>query len=449
MKIIVIDDDTALARSLQIHLGRGGHDIDLFHTAREGIAALRAGTYEIAFVDLKLPDGTGLEVLKDLQKCGSNCLAVMITGTQDMKATIEAVRLGAFDYIRKPLDLDAVLLTVEKAGQRLSMPKKKQSALDFAETPPNEIVGASPTIIEVIKQIGVLSESRIPVLILGESGTGKELVARALHDAVSPGRPFVAVNCSSVVSTLLESELFGHVKGAFTGADSDKAGRLETAGDGMIFFDEIGDMAIDLQAKLLRAVQERSFERVGSVKAIPLRARIVAATHRNLESMVASGAFREDLYDRLAVSTVRVPPLRERRDDIPLLTGHILAWLRRELHRPVTSVDEAAMRRLQAYEWPGNVRELENVLTRAALLTRGESISAEQIDASLGTSPGNRHPAPESLKTLRDAERDHVEMALYATGWNITQTAAMLDISPTTLRKKIHDYAIQAPKGTA
>ncbi|MCC6153748.1 MAG: sigma-54-dependent Fis family transcriptional regulator [Candidatus Hydrogenedentes bacterium] len=448
MKILVIDDDAALCRSLQIHLERGGHSVELAHNAADGIAKHANGTFDLTFVDLKLPDKSGLEVLKSSQNVGGG-LAVMITGTQDMKATIEAVRLGAFDYIRKPLDLDAVLLTVEKARQESTRAVGKTKTTTEAEYQPREIVGGSPKTTEVIKHIGLLSQSRIPVLILGESGTGKELVARALHEATSPGKPFIAINCSSVVSTLLESELFGHVRGAFTGADSDKVGRLELAGEGTVFFDEIGDMAIDLQAKLLRAIQERSFERVGGVKSIPLRARIVAATHRNLESMVASGAFREDLYYRLAVSTVSVPPLRERREDIPLLSSHLLARLCRELHRPITSIQEKAMRRLQAYDWPGNVRELENVLTRAALLTRGDTLLEQDVVASLGSPLTVRNAPQAPIKTLRDAERDYVEIALYSTGWNATQTAAILDISPTTLRKKIHDYGLIPPREMA
>lgn len=227
MKILVIDDDAALCRSLQIHLERGGHSVELAHNAADGIAKHGEGKFDLTFVDLKLPDKSGLEILKAIQQSGANGLAVMITGTQDMKATIEAVRLGAFDYIRKPLDLDAVLLTVEKAAQERSRGAGKKKLSADAEFQPHEFVGGSPKTIEVIKQIGLLSQSRIPVLVLGETGTGKELVARALHDATSPGKPFVAVNCSSVVSTLLESELFGHVRGAFTGADSDKVGRLE------------------------------------------------------------------------------------------------------------------------------------------------------------------------------------------------------------------------------
>ncbi|NUM56644.1 MAG: sigma-54-dependent Fis family transcriptional regulator [Candidatus Hydrogenedentes bacterium] len=445
MKILVIDDDAALCRSLQIHLERDGHFVRSCHTAREGMSLHAEGGFDLTFVDLKLPDGSGLDVLKAIRDAESPGLAVMITGTQDMKATIEAVRLGAFDYIRKPLDLEAVLIAVEKAAQEQIRAKSKRRVPLEQAFHPREIVGASRSIVEVIKQVGVLSQNRIPVLIEGESGTGKELVARALHEATSPGKPFVAINCSSVVPTLLESELFGHVRGAFTGADHDKVGRLEHAGEGTVFFDEIGDMAVDLQAKLLRAIQERSFEPVGGVKCIPLRARIVAATHRDVESMVASGAFRGDLYYRLGVSTIRVPPLRERRDDIPLLTSHVLARVSQELHRCVSHVDDKAMRCLQAYDWPGNVRELENVLTRAVLLARTDTLLEDNVAASIGDRPA-AYAGPEApVKTLRDAERDHVERALRSTGWNVTQTAALLDISPTTLRKKIHDYELNAP----
>ncbi|MDX9976252.1 MAG: sigma-54 dependent transcriptional regulator [FCB group bacterium] len=448
MKILIIDDDRALGRSLQLHLEREGHTIATAATGNEGLAAFAANPFDLAFVDLKLPDLSGLEILARIRAARPETLAVMITGTQDTKATIEAVRLGAFDYIRKPLDLDAVLVTVEKAAQSLKRPASARVALD-SETAgrPHEIVGGDPKIIDMLKQVGLLSQSRIPVLIEGETGTGKELVARALHEATCPGKPFVALNCSAVVATLLESELFGHARGAFTGADTEKVGRLELAADGTIFFDEIGDMAFDLQAKLLRTLQEREFERVGSVKPIPLRARVMAATHRDLEAMVKEGKFREDLFYRLAVSTVRVPPLRERRGDIPQLVNHILARLGPELHKDIQGLEEAALRRLQAYDWPGNVRELENVLTRAAVLERGPALREDTVATAMGRGL-NRAARPDEIKTLRDAEKDHVETALYATGWNITQTATLLDISPTTLRKKIADYSLTPPPGT-
>ncbi|MBI4558582.1 MAG: sigma-54-dependent Fis family transcriptional regulator, partial [Candidatus Hydrogenedentes bacterium] len=258
------------------------------------------------------------------------------------------------------------------------------------------------------------------------------------------GKPFVAINCSAVVPTLLESELFGHVRGAFTGADANKTGRLKLAEDGAVFFDEIGDMSLDLQAKLLRVLQVREFEPVGGVDRIPFRARVVSATHRNLKAMVADGTFREDLYYRLAVSTIHVPPLRERRNDIPLLANHLLGRIMRELQKELTGIEEQALHALQTHDWPGNVREFENVLTRAVLFARGDTITLEAIGAAMDRGPQAASRA-ERIKTLREAEREHVESALYATGWNITHTANLLEISPTTLRKKIADYRLSPP----
>ena len=445
MQILVIDDDRALCRSLQIHLEHEGHAVRAAHTATDGRAALDAEAPDLLFLDLQLPDSSGMDVLRGLKEHGDAPLVVMITGMQDAKATIEAVRLGAFDYIRKPLDLDAVMLAIEKAGQRLvAAPARK--AAPIADPPDRrEIVGAHPKIIDVLKQIALLSESRVPVLIQGESGTGKEIIARALHESSAPTRPFVALNCSAVVSTLLESELFGHVRGAFTGADAAKTGKLELAGEGTVFLDEIGDMSFDLQAKLLRALQEREFEPVGGTRTIPFKARVMAATHRNLEQMIGERTFREDLYYRLAVTTIVAPPLRDRRSDIPLLVEHILGRIRRDLHLPVTAVEEAALRRLQAYAWPGNVRELENVLTRAALLARGAVVTEESVAASMGSAQPDTGAKPSEVKPLWQAEKEHIEMALFSTGWNITQTAVLLDISPTTLRKKIHDYSLNPP----
>lgn len=445
MRVLVIDDDRALCRSLQIHLEHEGHTVTTAHTFADGLDLLRGQAADLAFVDLKLPDGTGLGILDDLKSRTDGPVAVMITGTQDTKATIEAVRLGAFDYIRKPLDLEVIQLVLEKVTQyRSPSPGGRVTPIsEFAEHP-NEIIGADPAIVEVVKQVGLLSQSRIPALIRGESGTGKELVARALHEATSPGRPFVAVNCSALVPTLLESELFGHVRGAFTGAEADKIGRLELASDGTLFFDEIGDMAPDLQAKLLRVLQERCFEPVGSVESRPLNARVVAATHRNLSTMVKEGLFREDLYYRLEVSTIAVPPLRERRSDIPILARHLLGRIARDLQKGVDAIEEKALHGLQAEAWPGNVRELENVLTRAAVMARDGIITEELVVKALEQGLRTTTP-PAKIKRLREAEQDHIEAALFATGWNITQTATLLDISPTTLRKKIGDYALSPP----
>jgi len=446
MNILIIDDDLALCRSMQIQLEGEGHAVDYVHIGAEGISRVSSAAPDILFLDLNLPDTTGLQILKRLQDVKCPSVVIMITGVQDAKATIEAIRSGAFDYIRKPLDLDAVLLAIEKAGREIRTRQAVSPApisIGQADNP-HEIVGADERIIDILKTIARLSENRVAVLITGESGTGKELVARTLHDAGCPNQPFVAVNCSAVVPTLLESELFGHEKGAFTGADAARAGKLELTGEGILFLDEIGDMSQDLQAKLLRVLQEREFERVGGSKLLPFKGRVVAATNRELSKMVSNGTFREDLYFRLAVSTIHVPALRERRADIPALANHILAGLNRELHKDLREIEQGTLRRLHAYDWPGNVRELVNVLTRAALLVRGQVLTEESLAEALGA-PVSSVSHEEEVKTLRDAEKEHIEKTLMATGWNIKRTAELLGVTRVTLRKKIDDYSIAKP----
>lgn len=439
--VLIVDDDDALCRSLEIQLESQGHETRSAGSSTEGMAILGQWRPDIVLLDLKLPDANGIDVLRELRKKRPDVPVVMITGQQDMEATIEAMQVGALDYVRKPFEIDDVLLLLEKA-KRFAATESPRVLVGAVSETPFEIVGADRRIVEVVKQVGLLSRSRVAVLIEGETGTGKELVARALHHATDPGKPFVGVNCSAVVSTLSESELFGHEKGAFTGADSRKIGKLEFADEGTLFFDEIGDMPLELQAKILRTLQERKFERVGGLESIPFAARVVAATNRNPVTLVEKGEFRQDLYYRLAVSRIVLPPLRERRDDIPLLVGHLLDRIGDSLHRRVDAIEEEALHRLKAYDWPGNVRELENVLTRAVALSHRPVVSADDIDSSLGTTPqaGSRPPDVVSMKQV---EKEHIQKALIVTGWNITRTAKLLEISPTTLRKKIRDYGLR------
>ena len=442
-RILVVDDDAAIRRTLELQLGAHGHDVRACATAAE--AAERAGKWDpaVALVDLRLPDGDGLSVMREISGCVPTCAVVIITGTQDMQATIEAIRQGAFDYLRKPLSIDDVLLVIEKATVRGPGVEPPQAVVTLSDRdlPAREIVGKDRGILEVIKQVGLLSENRITVLIVGETGTGKELVARAIHEAGSPGKPFLPLNCSTIVPTLLESELFGHEKDAFTGAHAQKKGMLELAADGTVFFDEIGDMPIDLQAKLLRALQEREFYRVGGVEPVSFGARVLAATRQDLAALIAEGRFREDLYYRLSVATISVPPLRERRGDIPLLVEHLLGKINRELGKAVHRAPESLLAQFQDHDWPGNVRELENVLTRAVAMSRGDVLDTEGMQ--FPPSPPKPEAASETeIKTLQEMERDHIQMALDRTDWNITQTARRLGISPPTLRKKIRDYGL-------
>ncbi len=441
--ILIIDDDRALCRSLQIQLAAHGHDVAFENRAADGIEAARDGDAELVLLDLGLPDATGLDVLRAFADEGIDVPVVMVTGQQDTKATIEAMRLGAFDYVRKPFALDDVLLVLEKLERqrRLATPGPDALVIDTPPAPPGEIVGRDRRIVEVVKQIGLLSRSPVTVLIEGETGTGKELVAHALHEASAPGKPFVAVNCSAIVPTLMESELFGHERGAFTGADRTRAGRFEQAGSGTLFLDEISEISLELQAKLLRVLQERTFERVGGDATLALDARVIAATNRDAAALVREGRFREDLYYRLGVTRIELPALRERRDDLPLLVAHLVERLGRTLHRRIGSVSDEAMRRLAAYDWPGNVRELENVLTRAIAIAPGDALTEEELAVPLADP--DRPSTDEGVVPLRETERRAVRRALDANEWNVTRTAKQLEISPTTLRKKIADYGLE------
>jgi two-component system response regulator AtoC len=323
----------------------------------------------------------------------------------------------------------------------------EQPSLSEEAPKPREIVGRSPGIVEILKQIAILSQSRVTVLIEGETGTGKELVARALHEASETTGPFVAVNCGGIVPTLLESELFGHEKGSFTGASARKIGKLELAGTGTILFDEVGDLPLDLQAKVLRALQESEFERVGGTQTLPLRARVLAATHRDLDRGVTEGTFRQDLFYRLAVARIHIPALRQRPEDIPLIAEFLLRRIGRQLGRPPVSLTPQAVKALQAHPWPGNVRELENVLTRSAALLRDGVLDRDDLVIHAGAAENaSPEPADGRIHPLRDMEREYIREVLDRMDWNITHTAETLQISPTTLRKKIKDYGLR-PSG--
>ncbi|MBN1900210.1 sigma-54-dependent Fis family transcriptional regulator [Candidatus Sumerlaeota bacterium] len=443
-KILIVDDDINLCRTMQIQLEAVGHAVKYAPTGGEGLSLAAEFEPNLAFLDLRLPDQDGMDCLKQFQNARPDLPVVIITGHQDTRSTIEAMRLGAFDYLRKPFDMDDLYLLLEKIKRFTE--RRATQPLPVSSSPFSdhsyEIVGKHKSILEVIKQIGLLSRSRVNVLIEGESGTGKELVARALHENACPDKPFVAINCSAVVATLLESELFGHERGAFTGADTKKMGKLEFAGDGAVFFDEIGDMPFDLQAKLLRVIEERAFERVGGLQTIQFRARVISATNQNLEELVEREKFRDDLFYRLSVFRIKLPPLRERKEDIPLIVNYLLERICHRIHRRIDAIEKEALEVLESYDWPGNIRELDNVLTRAVALSRQAVLQREDLERTI--IPARIHKEEEfKLKTLDEMEKEYLEKALNFTGWNITQTSRRLNISPTTLRKKIADYGLK------
>jgi len=392
---------------------------------------------------MHLPDDNGIKTLPDFSHSSPLSVIIIMTGDPDNMVATQAMALGAFDYLRKPFDKKDLLSFIEKGIQHrhiLEQAEDNSTHTEFAEHD-YQIIGSHPKILELHKQIGMLSKNRITVLIQGESGTGKELVARMLHNATCRDKPFVAINCSAMVATLLESELFGHEKGAFTGAIKRKIGKLEYAEDGSVFLDEIGDMPLGLQGKLLRVLQENEFVRVGGLQTIPLSARIIAATHQNLQEAIRKKTFRMDLYYRLAVSKLEVPPLRTRQEDIPVLIEYLLDRLSHKLNRNIKAVDDDVLDKLIRYSWPGNVRELENILTQAASFTSSSVLTAENFDI-----PNNKKDKSLGSKTMSLAkmEKNHIEKSLLLNNWNITKTARALDISATTLRKKINDYQIVA-----
>jgi two-component system response regulator AtoC len=443
MKILIVDDDQVLCRSLQVPLGLKGHEVRLACSAENGIGEAAEFRPDVVFLDINLPGQSGLEALPSIVELPCDPTVVIMTGESDNFIAVQAMRSGAFDYLRKPLELDDIYTMLSRVevhrGHEMNLPDQIGSLVVDDHYP--NMIGTHPDIIDLHKKIGLLSRSRVTVLIQGESGTGKELAARILHDARDPAKPFVDINCSAVVSTLLESEFFGHEKGAFTGADRLKIGKLEYAADGTVFFDEIGDMPLGLQGKLLRVLQEGEFVRVGGLETIPFRARFVSATHWDLEKLVKEGKFRKDLFYRIAVSTLYLPPLRERPGDIPQLVDSLLKKIARQLQCPRPVLNDEAMQKLTGHAWPGNVRELENVLTRAVALATDSVLTAAEVclEQSHRDHEGPVQVAP---VTLAEAEKRHVEMVLNQQRWNITQTAKQLEISPTTLRKKISDYNI-------
>ena len=422
-------------------------------TGAEGFKLAEESSPSAIILDMRLPDASGIDLIPELRKRAGETPVLMITAHHDMATTILAMKAGAFDYIHKPIDIQALDVAIDRALEV----RRLSRGTDFLDVAPSralnidDIVGTSPAMQQLFKDVGRVAASRATVLIQGDSGTGKELIARVIHSYSAANKPFIGINCSAIVETLLESELFGHEKGAFTGATAAKAGKFELAEDGSIFLDEIGELSQNLQAKLLRVLQERELERVGGVKRIPVRARILAATNRELAREVEAGRFREDVYQRLKVVTLAIPPLRERREDIPLLVEHLLMKINQRLHKNLRRVPRDTLEKLMARSWPGNVRELENVLTRAAVLSQGDMLLEEHlVEATRPVGPrpatdGNSGPA--QIPTLDDVERAHIERVFAMTKGHKGRTCQILGISRPTLERKLRKYGLSAASG--
>lgn len=443
----MVDDETSLVRTLELYFSGKGYKVFAAFDAREGLQLWRKHDPDIVLLDVQLPgmDGTqALSTAKDEELSGD---VVMITAFQDMEATLAAIQGGAVDYLYKPLDLDSLDVLLEKILMRRKEREKieRLSHVISDSFKPNQIIGKSQATLEVLKDIARVSGSPITVLIDGETGTGKELVARTIHQQWAPNEPFVAINCAAIVSTLLESELFGHERGAFTGAIQRKPGKLEIAGNGTVFLDEVGELPLDIQAKFLRVLQEKQFQRVGGLKDIAFKARLLVATNRDLESMCRAGSFREDLYFRLKVFELHICPLRERVEDIIPLAENFVTRMNRELDRNVTRIPMEYINALEAYDWPGNVRELENLLRRAMILSSGEVLEIDQcwLEPRQTPFPKTSDPEVRELKSLNDIEKEHILKILKHTGGNYGEACKILGITRPTLRKKINDYGLK------
>jgi DNA-binding NtrC family response regulator len=451
-RILVVEDEAGIRLALSGLLRREGYEVIQCESGADALAQLGGGPFDFVLTDLALGEGpSGLDVMRFAKERQPETPIVMITAHGSEKIAVEAMKLGAEDYVPKPFDNDEIRLVVRRALERTQLARENRllRARVEREFGMGNLIGRGAAMRAVFETIRKVAETDLTVLIRGESGTGKELVAQALHEASTRrSAPFVAVNCAAISRELVESELFGHEKGAFTGADARRAGRFETAHGGTIFLDEIGDMALDTQAKVLRVLQERSFERVGGAKPIQVDVRVVAATHRELEKDVASGRFREDLYYRLKVVEVRLPPLRERPEDLPALAERFLAQVAERLGRPKKRLSAAAEAALAGYAWPGNARELRNLIERSAVLA-----AADEIDATELLSAGAPPRAPSAAEELpfseakrvavEGFEREFLLRALRANEGNVSRTAAAIGLVRQSLQQKIRELGLR------
>uniref|UniRef100_A0A7V6A3J2 Sigma-54-dependent Fis family transcriptional regulator n=1 Tax=Desulfobacca acetoxidans TaxID=60893 RepID=A0A7V6A3J2_9BACT len=456
--ILVVEDDRAQREALQEILHQEGYDLETVPDGETGLKRLQEQGYDLVLTDLSLPGIGGLDILRFLVHHQPHCLCIIVTGYATVKNSVDAMRLGAYDYLPKPVDPQELRLVVQRAleHQRLqqeNLQLKKQLFKRFGFA---NIIGTSEPIVQLFDLIRKVADTDSTVLILGESGTGKELIARALHyNSQRRHGNLVAVNCAAIPEELLESELFGHERGAFTHAVRTRIGRFEQANGGTIFLDEIADMSPGLQVKLLRVLQDRSFERIGGIKSIKVDIRVIAATNQELEALVKQGNFREDLYYRLNVIPVRVPPLRERVGDIPLLVKHFLQEFSKKKKKPAKRLSPQAMDLLVRYPWPGNVRELENLMERLVILTEGDEIKVDDLPQrfreadSMGIEDKSLDFPLEGLnlpQALQDLERRLILKALERSNWVKSRAAQLLNLNRTTLIEKMKKQQILTPE---
>ena len=454
-KILVVDNEQNVREMLAIALTRAGYTVETAEDGGVALEMLENGVFDLLLTDLKMPRLGGLELLNAAGQVSPETVAVVMTAFASMETAIEAMKRGAYDYVMKPFRIDEVSLVLHNALERKRlMAENSQMRQEIKEKSDSEVVGKSPAWLKVLDMVHRIADSRSNVLITGESGTGKEVIARAIHfQSGRQERPFITVNCGALPEPLLESEMFGHMKGAFTGAIANKPGLFEVADTGSLFLDEIGEMPLSIQAKLLRALQEKEIRRVGGIQNIPVDVRIIAATHQPLETLIETKAFREDLYYRLDVLSIKLPPLRERPLDIPLLVAHLLKKFNQEMGKNVVGVASTAMQCLTQLPWKGNVRELANVIERVMAMAMGPELSWEDFQSAFHTSD-RVSPIPASIpqegvdmdQLIAEIEQDLMRKAMERTQGVKTEAARLLHIDLRSFRYRFDKYNLDKDK---
>ncbi len=453
-RILIVDDEANIRESLADILSDEGHEIDMAGSGEEAMEAINRRLPEMVLLDIWLPGIDGAETLKRIKALHEDLPVVMITGHGTVELAVKTTKMGAFDFMEKPLSMERVLMTVQQALEVTRL-ERENRILRESGRGWFRMVGDSAAIKALRQQVELAAKSTSKVLITGESGAGKELVARLLHElSARKEMPFVEINCAAIPQELIESELFGHEKGSFTGAQEGRKGKFELAGGGSLFLDEVGDMSLATQAKVLRAIETQEFQRVGGSRKIRVDVRVIAATNKDLSREVKSGSFREDLYYRLNVIPIVVPPLRDHREDIPALVDYFLKSIAADYGRAPKGISPEAVRRLSAYSWPGNIRELRNVVERLVIMSTAESI--EEKDLLFLDNFPDREPERADdylgyggLKEAKEAfERDYLAKKLSENNWNISKTAEALGVERSNLHRKIKAYGIDVPRGT-
>jgi len=459
-KVLVVDDEVNLRKVLAAMLRRDGYEVTVAEDGAVALAEFNKNGADVVVTDLVMPKVGGLEILKTLNTQAPDVPVIIITAHGTVDSAVEAIKLGAFDYITKPFDQSELSQVINKAVRTHAASQRSVKPDGSARA---AIIGDSPQMKDVFRVIEKVADTPSTVLINGESGTGKELIATALHEGSSRrGKSFIKINCAAIPKDLIESELFGYEKGAFTGAVTSKPGRFELADEGTLFLDEIGEIPIEMQVKLLRALQESEFERVGGIKTTKVDVRLIAATNRDLQQEIEAGRFRKDLYYRLAVVPIVLPPLRDRSMDIPMLSRHFLEKYNKRLNKKIEGIEDAAMTALQAHAWPGNIRELENLMERVLLFADGPLIQLGDLPEPVRGGPGPAHapagftpaegtPAPAGETGLKDIirqkaaelEKGLITKALEETGGNVTRAAKLLQISRKSLQTKMKEFGLR------